>query len=207
MPTRNDSLGPGPDGGFRGYVPRPDTLEAHLVGASRGNTEAFGRLYEMVAPRIYGLTLRILRDEHLSEEVTQEVLLEVWQTSSRFDPLRGSALSWLMTLAHHRAVDRVRSTDAERRRDATDAELSRVAPLDETATTAHASLEARAVRVALAGLPPGQRRALELAYLGGYTHSEVSRLLEVPLGTAKTRIRDGLIRLRDLLSPVAAELA
>ena len=106
-----------------------------------------------------------------------------------------------MTLAHRRAVDRVRSAEAARRRDAGDAERSLSTPFDETAETAHASLEAARVRKALANLSPTQRQALELAYFGGHTHHEVSELLHIPLGTAKTRIRDGLIRLRDNLAP------
>lgn len=172
--------------------------------APRGDLSAFADLYESVAPRIYGLAYSILRDAHESEEITQEVFLEVWQSSDRFDPDRGSAASWVMTMAHHKAVDRVRSRAARRRRDTTHAERSRNKPFDETATAAHASLDAQKVRAALAALPHTQRQALELAFLGGYTHVEVSRLLQIPLGTAKTRIRDGLKGLRATMSPVAA---
>lgn len=185
----------------------PGTLEAQLVASSFGDASAFAALYEGAAPRIYGLVCRILGDVHQAEEVTQEVFLELWQTSSRFDPGRGSALSWVMTLAHRRAVDRVRSSEAGRRRDATDVELRRTTPYDQTVAAAHASLEAQTVRTALATLPVQQRQALELAYFGGHSHSEISRMLKVPLGTAKTRIRDGLIRLRVTLTPVVAEPA
>ena len=187
--------------------PRCDALEAQLVASGSGDAVAFADLYATVAPRIYGLALRILRDPHQSEEVTQEVFLQLWQTSNRFDPTRGSALSWVMTMAHRRAVDRVRSAEAGRRRDTADAQHIGMAPFDQTSAAAHASLEAQTVRAALAVLSPGQRQALELAYFGGYTYSEVARLLQIPLGTAKTRIRDGLIRLRDLLTPVAREPA
>ena len=174
-------------------------------GVEPRDASAFADLYDSVAPRIYGLLFRILRDVPQSEEVTQEVFLEIWQTSNRFDPNRGSARSWVMTMAHRRAVDRVRSTEAWRRRDAADAaDRSRTAPFDHTAETAQTALDARAVQVALAVLSSAQRQALELAYFGGHTHSEVSRLLHIPLGTAKTRIRAGLIRLRDMPPPRAA---
>lgn len=192
--------------GANGHRPL-DTLQAQLVASGRGDESAFADLHDNVAPRIYGLVLRILRDVHQSEEVTQEVFLQLWQTSNRFDPARGSALSWVMTVAHRRAVDRVRSTEAWRRRDTADAERSLRTPFDQTAEAAHASLEAQTVRTALATLSPNQRQALELAYFGGHTHREVSRLLQIPLGTAKTRIRDGLIQLRDSLPPVATESA
>jgi RNA polymerase sigma-70 factor (ECF subfamily) len=184
-----------------------DTLQIHLVTASSGDQSAFAALYDSVAPRVYGLVVRILRDVHQSEEVTQEVFLQLWETSHRFDPTRGSAISWVMTMAHRRAVDRVRSTQAQRRRDVSDAERNLSTPFDQTAEAAHASLEGARVRSALATLTPTQRQALELAYFGGHTHLEVSRHLQIPLGTAKTRIRDGLIQLRDYLRPIATEPA
>lgn len=183
------------------------TLEAQLAASSGGDESAFADLYDRVAPRLYGLVLRILRNPHQSEEVTQEVFLEIWQTSHRFDPERGSALGWLCTVAHHRAVDRVRHSEASRRRDAAEVAHSHAAPFDETATAVHTSLEAAELRAALATLSPLQREALGLAYFDGFTHSEVSRLLHLPLGTAKTRIRDGLILLRETMTSVAAEPA
>ena len=198
-PSAHPSVGDGPP-----EEVRPVTLESQLVASGRGDTAAFADLYDRTAPRIYGLVLRVLADAAQSEEVTQEVFLQVWQSCNRFEPRRGSALSWVMTMAHRRAVDRVRSSEAGRRRDHTDAELRRRTPVDATAETAIASLEAERVRAALRTLSPTQRRALELAYFGGHTHSEVATMLQIPLGTAKTRIRDGLIRLRDLLAPVEA---
>jgi RNA polymerase sigma-70 factor (ECF subfamily) len=170
------------------------------MAVSGGDALAFVHFYERVAPRIYRVAFRTLEDAHQSEEVLQEVLLEVWQNSDRFDPGRGSAVAWLTTLTHNKAVDRVRRTEAGRRRDTLDAERRRPTPFDETASAVHTSLEAQMVRAALSTLSPVQRRALELVYFGGYTHREVSRLTQVPLGTAKTRIRDGLRRLRDMLS-------
>ncbi len=186
--------------------PPPDPVRANLVAAGRGDESSFADLYECVAPRVYGLVLRILGDAHQSEEVTREVFLQLWETSNRFDPSQGSALSWVMTLAHRCAVDRVRSTGSWRPRAANDTGHSPKAPFDQTSEATRASLEVTLVRAALATLSRPQRQALELAYFGGHTHSEVSRLLAIPLGTAKTRIRDGLIRLRDSLTPVATEI-
>lgn len=190
------------------HAPTPralDALSAHLMGCGSGEDAAFAELYDALAPRIYGLVLRILRDAHQSEEVTQEVFLQVWQSSSRFDPQRGSALSWVMTMAHRRAVDRVRASEAWHRRDDADAVLSRQTPTDLTSEAVHASLEAESIRAGLATLSLVQRRAIELAYFGGHTHREVAGLLQIPLGTAKARIRDGLIQLRDVMSPATTE--
>ena len=199
-------LGATPDPGAGGER-HHDTLRSQLQAASRGDESAFADLYDSAAPRVYGLVLRILRDAHQSEEVTQEVFLHVWETSNLFDPARGSALSWIMTMAHRRAVDRVRAAEAQRRRDLSDAARSLRTPFDQTAEAAHSSFEATRVRDALATLSPLQRETLELAYFGGHTHLEVAQLLQIPLGTAKTRIRDGLIRLRDTLAPLATESA
>ncbi|GEP38244.1 RNA polymerase sigma factor SigK [Nocardioides psychrotolerans] len=152
---------------------------------------------------MHGLAVRILRDQHQAEEVTQEIFLQVWQSAAQFDPSRGSAMTWLMTLAHRRAVDRVRASESSRRRDTADVGLDVRTAYDETAAAVHTSLEGQRVHAALATLSPGQRRAIELAYFGGLTHTEVSRLLQIPLGTAKTRIRDGLRRLHDLLASAA----
>jgi len=145
-------------------------------------------------------------EEHLAacaecqaEEVTQEVFLQVWRTASRFDEDKGSPLAWLMTLAHRRSVDRVRSAEAVSRQDTSYHQNNHVVAHDSTAEEAEKSMEARRVRAALDELTPVQREALELAYFGGYTHAEVAVMLDLPVGTAKTRIRDGLIRMRDAI--------
>ena len=170
-----------------------------LNRAARGDKAAFAELYDATAPRVHGLVLRVVRDRAQAEEVTQEVFLEVWRQASRYDAARGSALAWLMTIAHRKAVDRVRSAEAASRRDLTYEQTNQSIEHDVTADAAHASLEAHRVRSALAQLTDVQREAIELAYFGGYTHTEVAALLDLPVGTAKTRIRDGLIRLRDTI--------
>ncbi len=174
-------------------------LAALLRQASWGDEGAFSQLYDAVSARLFGLVIRVVRDPAQSEEVSQEAFLEIWRTASRFDENRGSAISWMMTIAHRKAVDRVRSAEAAGRRDNRYHEANQDVDYDTTADAAHSSLEAERVRKALQTLTPAQRRALELAYFGGYTHSEVATMLDLPLGTAKTRIRDGLIRLRDTL--------
>ncbi|MBR7744696.1 ECF RNA polymerase sigma factor SigK [Phycicoccus sp. BSK3Z-2] len=186
-----------------GAAARGPDLTDLLRRSARGDEEAFAGLYDATSRRVYGLVLRIVRDPAMSEEVTQEVYLDVWRTSARFDAGRGTALSWLMTIAHRAAVDRVRSSEASRRRDDAHASATQEVDFDATAEAAHTSIEAARVRKALDTLTEAQRSAVELAYLGGYTHTEVARLLDLPLGTAKTRIRDGLIRLRDTLGVTA----
>lgn len=176
-----------------------DALARLLARCARGDRDAFAAWYEATASRAYGLALRVVRDPAQAEEVVQDAFLETWRAASRFDPERGSPLAWLLTITHRKAVDRVRAAEAATRRDTTYHRQLHEPAHDATAEAAQSSLEARRVRAALAALTPAQREAIELAYFGGYTHSEVAALLQLPLGTAKTRIRDGLIRLRDQL--------
>lgn len=172
---------------------------ALLRASATGDENAFAQLYDAVSARIYGLVLRIVRDPAQSQEVAQEALLDIWRTSARFDPSRGSAVSWMLTIAHRKAVDRVRSAQATTDREDTYGSRNQERNFDETSETVERRLDAQRVRNALESLTETQRSAVELAYLGGYTHTEVASLLGVPLGTAKTRIRDGLIRLRDTM--------
>jgi RNA polymerase sigma-70 factor (ECF subfamily) len=181
-----------------GGTAAPDLAEL-LRQSARGDETSFARLYDATAARVHGLVLRVVRDPAQAEEVTQEAYLEIWRTASRFDASRGNALSWLMTIAHRKSVDRVRSAEAANRRDATYHRESSPPEHDVTVEAATASIEAGRVRQALNTLTSSQRQALELAYFGGYTHTEVASMLDLPLGTAKTRIRDGLIRLRDAM--------
>jgi RNA polymerase sigma-70 factor (ECF subfamily) len=170
-----------------------------LKQAGRGDEGAFAEWYDATSARAFGLAVRVLRDRAQAEEVAQESYLDCWRQAARFDVSKGSAISWLLTIVHRKAVDRVRSAEAAGRRDAAYGHREQTVPHDETADAATASLEAARVRAALADLTIKQREAVELAFLGGYTHTEVARMLDLPVGTAKTRIRDGLIRLRDAL--------
>jgi len=176
------------------------TRLARLLKLSgRGDEAAFEEVYDVMAARVFGLAVRVVRDPAQAEEVVQESFLEIWRSSGRFDADRGSAVSWILTIVHRRAVDRVRSAEATSRRDTTYHETNQPVAHDATAEAAQASLEARRVRSALASLTEVQREAIGLAYFGGYTHTEVASMLDLPVGTAKTRIRDGLIRLRDAM--------
>jgi RNA polymerase sigma-70 factor (ECF subfamily) len=181
-----------------GVSPAPDLAEL-LKACGRGDQVAFAQLYDATSSRVVGLAVRVVRDRAQAEEVAQEAFLEIWKTSGRFDSAKGSPLGWLLTIVHRKAVDRVRSAEASTRRDTTYHHRNQPVEHDSTAEAATASLEARRVRQALASLTQVQREALELAYFGGYTHTEVATMLELPVGTAKTRIRDGLIRLRDTM--------
>jgi RNA polymerase sigma-70 factor (ECF subfamily) len=179
-------------------TPAGDLAEL-LKRSGRGDEAAFARLYDATSARAYGLAVRVVRDPSQAEEVAQEAFLDIWRTAGRFDAAKGSAVSWILTLVHRKAVDRVRSADASTRRDTTYHQGSQAVEHDSTAEAAHASMEARRVRQAMDSLTEVQREALELAYFKGYTHTEVATMLDLPVGTAKTRIRDGLIRLRDTM--------
>ena len=176
-----------------------EALERLLALVARGDEQAFAELYPRVAAAVFGLVTRVVRDPAQAEEVTQEVFVELWRTASRFDPARGSARSWIMTCAHRRAVDRVRSAESAARRDDLAGRRDQGRPYDEVVEQVEASLEREHVRRGLDALTDLQREAVVLAYYGGYTHREISALLGVPSGTVKTRLRDGLIRLRDHL--------
>ena len=182
--------------------PQPERSEIDnlLRAVARGDDAAFTRLYDLLAPRVFGLARRVLRDPAQAEEMAQEVLVEVWRTASRFDAQRGSGLAWVLTIAHRRTVDRVRSEQAASDRMQKVAAASVQVPYDEVADQVGARLERQQVRRCLDGLTELQRQAITLAYYGGHTYREVATLLDAALPTVKTRMRDGLIRLRDCLN-------
>lgn len=188
---------PPPQGDADAPSRRPEEL---LRRTALGHSDAFEDLYRVFASRVYGIALRVVRNPEHAEEVAQEVFLEVWRRASRFDPARGSATSWLLALAHSRAVDRVRSVQASTDRDIR-AGLAAVEPdVESVADTVEHRLERAAVRRCLDALTDLQRQSVTLAYYSGYTYPQVATLLAAPLPTVKTRMRDGLIRLRDCLA-------
>jgi len=171
-----------------------DTLLTHVA---KGDQAAFEALYDQLAASVYGLIRKVLRNPSQAEEVTQEVLLEVWRTASRFDPARGGAATWMLTIAHRRAIDRVRAEEAATAREQRTAQAPTA--VDEVAESVEASMDAERLRRCLAGLTELQRESITLAYYGGYSYAQVAALLDTALGTIKTRIRDGLTRLRACL--------
>jgi RNA polymerase sigma-70 factor (ECF subfamily) len=181
----------------------PSRLGDLLEQSAAGDTAAFATLYAETAPRAFGLALRVVRNRGLAEEVTQDAYLKIWHTAGRFDQREGSCQGWIFTIVHRVAIDLVRSSQARSVRDDRHHRESVTqdhADDDPTHELAHASLEATLALEAMSCLSGPQRQALELAYFDGHTYSQVAGLLGIPLGTAKSRIRDGLLRLRESLT-------
>lgn len=178
---------------------QPDSKETLLARIATGDEAAFAALYDEIAPRVLGLVRRLLIDHAQSEEVTQEIFLEIWQNAPRYEPSKGGATTWIFTMAHRRAVDRIRSSQAGRDRDVRIGIRDYESDYDNVAGTVETTIENERVKKAMLQLTELQRQAITLAYYGGYSHSEVAEKLEIPLGTVKTRLRDGMIRLRDAL--------
>jgi RNA polymerase sigma-70 factor, ECF subfamily len=181
----------------------PPTTEALLLRVAGGDEAAFAQVYDALSSGIFGTCLAVLRDRDHAAEVTQEVMVEIWRTAARFESDRGSARTWALTLAHRRAVDRVRSVQAQRNRDQRALDEQGERPFDVVAEEVEDSLERDRVRQCLDGLTPTQHEAVTLAYYGGRSYREVAEQLAAPLATVKSRIRDGLLRLRDCLGVVA----
>ncbi len=175
----------------------PPDLDEQMTRVSRGDQQAFSAVYEELSPLVYGLVLRVLRDPAMAEEVAQEVFVDLWKQAPRFDRTQGSARGWASTIAHRKAVDRVRSEQARRDREERDHQSSFQPETDSVSETVERASDKATVTEALDSLTDLQREAVTFAYFGGHTYREVAALLDVPEGTIKTRIRDGLGRLRD----------
>ncbi|MEO8907183.1 MAG: ECF RNA polymerase sigma factor SigK [Microbacteriaceae bacterium] len=187
-------------GGSGGDLAAPLTpSDELLLRTAQGDQAAFGELYDRLVPRVLGTVRRLLIDPAQSEEVAQEVFLEIWQSAARFEPNKGGAATWVLTMAKRRAIDRIRSAQASRDRDTRVGIRDFRAESDEVAETVEIRIERERVGVAMESLTDAQRQAITLAYDGEYTHSEIAQLLGIPIGTVKTRLRDGMIRLRNEL--------
>ena len=173
----------------------------HKIG--QGDQTALGALYDATSRLVYGMALRVVSDPGVAEEVTLEVYMQVWRQPDKFDPGRGRFSAWLLTITRSRAIDRLRSSRQElMRREPLDA----VADFSSTASNPEESAvlaqQCHNVRQALCSLTPEQRQAIELAYFRGLSQSEIATRLDQPLGTVKTRIRSGMLKLRELLQPL-----
>jgi RNA polymerase sigma factor (sigma-70 family) len=176
--------------------------EALVLLAARSEESALAELYDRYGRTAYGLALRVLRDQTLAEDAVQEAFLTVWRTASRFVPERGKASTWILTLVHRRAVDTVRR-EQRRRGETLDRAVEPVVEGVEEDAWLH--LQRERVQSALRRLPDAQREALELAYYGGFSQSELAERLGQPLGTIKSRMFTGLSRLRELLGEPGTE--
>ncbi|MEE1752455.1 sigma-70 family RNA polymerase sigma factor [Streptomyces sp. SP18CS02] len=185
-------IGGAPQGGG------PELAEV-MARVATGDQDAFATLYDAISGPVFGLVRKVLRDPSQSEEVAQEVMVEVWRTAARFRAEQGSVMTWVLTMAHRRAVDRVRSEQAATAREQRNAHREQTPAYDQVSEEVTARLESEQVRRCLRTLTELQRQAVTLAYYGGYTYREAAASLSAPLGTVKTRLRDGLIRLRDCM--------
>lgn len=175
------------------------TLAALLLRTGQGDREAFTAFYKLTSQRVYGLARKTIIDAEISQDTTQEIYLMVWQKASKYDPAAGSAMAWLMTITHRRAVDKVRAEQAGINREARWGAKTQKIEYDEVAETVTASIEAQTVMRCLDTLSPIQREAISLAYYNCLTYREVAEQLSAPLPTIKTRMRDGLKQLRTCL--------
>ncbi len=195
-----DARPPGP------AIPPPDALVETLARTAAGDDRALTALYDATSAQVYGWALRILRDEGAAEEVALDVFAQIWKKAGQYDPGRGSVRGWILALARNRAIDRLRADKRGIRREGN---LEATAGLTDGAadpeSAAHAAHQSRLIILALESLPPEQRRAIEAAFWGGMTHMEVSEALGAPLGTVKTRIRNGLNTLRRVLADAMKE--
>jgi RNA polymerase sigma-70 factor, ECF subfamily len=183
---------------------RSAELSELLARVAHGDQDAFASFYDMTSRTVFGIVLGVIRDRAQAEEVTQEVYVEAWKQAPRFDAGQGSPTSWLNTIAHRRAVDRVRSAERSHQREQRHAEAEGAHVAVDTSDIVIANVEGERVREALRTLPEAQRTALRLAYYEGQSHRDIAESLGIPLGTVKTRIRDAMKRLRSQLGEVSS---
>jgi RNA polymerase sigma-70 factor, ECF subfamily len=194
-------------GGRRGDDAAIDAADLAALGLmAAGDQTALADIYDRHATAIYSLALRIVRRPEDAEDVTQQVFTQAWRTAPRYDAARGAVAAWLLMMARSRAIDCLRRRDAARNDDASDTSLAAIpdpGPSVESLVATREQVEQ--ARAALDGLSPEQRQAIELAYYGGLTHSEIAQQTATPLGTVKTRVRSALQTLRTALAPAGRE--
>jgi len=165
------------------------------LGVDAHDDEAFSQLYEALQARVHRRVVAVVRDRTLAEDVTQDVMLELWRLADRFDPDRGNAMGWAMTIATRRGIDCVRKEVARRTHEQRSA-WSRDVAANGTADLSD-SID---LRDAMDGLPTHQRQPIELAFVGGHTHVEIAELMAAPLGTVKSSIRRGLLQMQEAMA-------
>ncbi|MFD9728506.1 ECF RNA polymerase sigma factor SigK [Streptomyces sp. NPDC059072] len=190
---------PIPFGTGRSDGPGRSDLAEVMQKVAHGDKQAFSALYDALSPMVFGIIVKVVRDRSQSEEVAQEVMIDLWRQAARYRPDAGAVTTWAATIAHRRAVDRVRSAQASADREHAQAAREHATAFDEVSEQVETRLESEQVRRCLRGLTELQRQAVTLAYYRGLTYREVAQSLRTPLPTIKTRMRDGLIRLRDCM--------
>ena len=174
----------------------PDAALVHRL--LQRDVSAFEELYDRHSRAVYGLVLRILQQASTAEEVVQDVFLQLWRSAGQYDQARGSFIPWLLTLARNRALDQLRlKSERQRRREDQTEELPAVVTMPDIEGSLDEKRRARRVRELIGSLNPQQKRAIELAYFEGLSHSEIANALKEPLGTVKSWIRSGLLRLKE----------
>lgn len=175
---------------------RPPDPESLLRRTARGDEAAFEALLRSFAPLVYGVALRVCEDQSLAEEVAQDAFLDLWRTAARYESAKGSAHAWVVTIAHRRAIDRMRSEHSRVGREKRSRALLPMIEFDEVAEAVDAEDERTRLHGCLGGLSRIQRESIHLAFFDGLTHSQISVKLQLPLGTAKARLREGLGKLK-----------
>jgi RNA polymerase sigma-70 factor (ECF subfamily) len=172
----------------------------------RSDAKAFELVYDRHSGAAYSLAYRMVGKRSTAEDVVQEAFLSLWRNNTRYDRTRGSVRTWVLGIVHNRAIDALRRGSVHDRRRASDEGLEeRFETGERTDVEVARRDEAREVRTVLGDLPAEQQKVIELAYFGGFTHSEIAAMLEMPIGTVKGRMRLGLAKMRDRLGPSAAE--
>lgn len=190
------------------FSSRDAQMSSLVAGVAGGDQQALSSLYDLSSGVVFGLCLRILSEHPVAEEVLLDVYMQIWRQAAQYDKSRGSPLAWILTIARSRAIDRLRTSRQEwqRRDDSFEVLAEKTTGKTDVEEEAIISEQQDRVRSALDALPLEQREVIELAYYGGFSHSEIALKLNQPLGTIKTRTRLGMMKLRDILQPARAEL-
>ncbi|MFN8514968.1 MAG: sigma-70 family RNA polymerase sigma factor [Chloroflexia bacterium] len=188
--------------GEHGSGPDADSDDALLDAIRRRDEEAIAALYDRYGRLAFGLAYRVVGERNAAEDVVQEAFLSIWRRAGSFETTRGSVRTWVLSIVHHRAIDRLRGTAGRTRQDAPIDDFERVLAIDDPWREVSQVIQRESLQKAIATLPDAQRQAVELAYFDGYTQQEIATRMEVPVGTVKGRLRLAMQRLRSLLAGI-----